>query len=460
MSLDYLNSSLEQARHQFDSNFVEAGKAAVGKLRALGRDKIVQVATVKDLSDQAKCTELVELQELINRRHNANFTIYIRPRLGLNAGTITPALTINHAFRGYFSTVMREAERRSFTATALDLLKGKKDGIVKGGIDLTTAKFYGFASEVEIPIILDADLLFTDVFTDGEILSTIEHEVGHTATYVENIGHVVTESVLMRAITEELADNQVDTVDVKLVNELSKLAKSSEFDVQTVLDEAKNSRAVITRVSAAAVVIQSTIGNPYNDINYWEMLCDQFSGRMGLYAELATANDKYARLGRSYELSSNTRHFFVCASQLAAEIMHTTFAVVVSVATAPMGLFFVGIVYQLIRLSNFVQNGKAYITPTTYDDPITRIKRTRGDIVSALRHVKGRKDWETKLMGDLDIVNGILDNMKERYDLYQHVWRFFASTYRQADDMRKEIVALEDLSNNQLFVSALKLSKV
>lgn len=332
-------------------------------------------------------------------------------------------------------------QERISSADGLHLIATSKD-MVRGTVNLKTAKVTGVFSEIPTTIYLPIYMLKSDMFTVEEVAASTMHELGHVFVYFEYMSRTVSSNQCLSAMSKALdgsdavAERETILLSVKQAMNLPNLDPKE-------LAKTTNTKAievvVITNLIKETV---SELGSNIYDLNSYEYLADQFAVRMGCGRHQITALDKLHKGSGAIPFRSTPMYLameaikmlLVCSSAL-------------SLWGIPLSLW--GL--MLMAMDSQRQDESVYTTPGA------RWKRIRNQIVENLKDRRLSADEVKRLQDDLAAIDTCMQNVNDRRQLLGVVFDFLSPNARKDRDMKVLQRDLEDLAANELFVKAAQL---
>lgn len=320
---------------------------------------------------------------------------------------------------------------------ALTMIKNAR-GAIKGRVNRAESKVYGCFEELEISIHL-GDLFFNGKkrkYSGEQIAAILLHELGHVFSYLEALGEMVSMNGILSAICREVTSG---------VSEERKLALLTE--TERVLDINIDRKAELAKLNDAdgyQVVIlearvresRSALGSDVYDYRWWESASDQFATRHGAGKALATGLDTLMRDMGSSSYWSGPRFWFTEAFKW--------------LVVAPFLFSFATIPYLVILFSWCPLYND-------YDNPGERIARIRREMQGELKSPAITPVRRKKILEDLDVVANLEKDINDRKTLFYRLWTVFNGRMRAQDRQIAIQQTLEELANNDLFVSAARI---
>lgn len=312
----------------------------------------------------------------------------------------------------------------------------------EGWVNLEEGRVGGIYSKLVNPSWLTEGALFGPMLTAGEVGSLIAHEVGHVVSMLACIGQMDTTCMILVSA----ARNAVHTMPTEdRVKFYTKLKASTGIDV-TKDSDALNATTLpgICSILTAEVNQQqrSEFGTELYDLRTWEAMSDQFAARHGFARDLATSLDK---MYRKYDpMAYRSTPVF-----LLVEILKFVGAILLAIGFALSSPISAIILIPLLLSIN--------PHARVYDRPQERIARIRRDLVEAVKDKNMAKDKAKAVLKDIAVIDGILKDVKARESFYETIWSFFSAYTRDQKRAMRELQALEELINNDMFVAAATL---
>lgn len=404
----YFNESvnMQAIQHQLDMKLFEQILPFFKEMKALKNPTSKQIQPFAD--KVAKTTKSV-----------LNMTINFEVKMddAMAAYMHVPMLGKNH-------TLLNLDRRRHMTNTDLreELAKTLKD--TEGSISAETGRVTGFLADIPIKIVIAKEYLDTDsILSAEEACAVYLHELGHAWTYFYMLSSTIRTNVVIHAAMYEYEFGKNSQADADRLYTLEGVTGMSIPDKKSVA--AKGNEAVVISILNEQVKLQrSEFGTTGFDNSGAEAIADQFVARQGAGVYIVTGLDKLQN--RSKRMSATVKL-----------LMSVLFMIgTIKLYGAPL----------LISL--------LLIDPTAgdYDDPYKRAKRVREQIVSSLRNKDMTREERRKRLGELEVIDGVMDTIKENEPLLDFIWRnvIEGGSSRVKEKIRQE--QLESLINNDAYV--------
>lgn len=312
---------------------------------------------------------------------------------------------------------------------------GTADNIVRGTVNLHTAKVTGVFTEVGAKMHLPFDMFSSSKFDASEIAAIMLHEVGHLFTMYEFMSRTVRTNQVLAGLSKVLdktgSIEEREIVFAKTAEAL-KLKKDDLPPLGTTSDK---SYAELVIVSNLARQTKSELGANIYDMNTWEYLSDQFATRQGAGRECFTALAKLYKGHR--EFRSTAMYIFVEAVKVLLLLL------------VPFGGFTLGSFVLMIMMD---AEGDG-----TYDEPVARLRRIRGQIVENLKDRNLSKDDQKRLTDDIAVMDNFLATTNERRQLFGVITDFLSPWNNDSRRFVKLQKDLEGIALNDLFVKSAQL---
>lgn len=351
-----------------------------------------------------------------------------------------PAVMIPHVDKNH--PFIQEWMREYFSDNDVYHQMKKAGGIVKGSVDLNTARVSGIFSEIASDIMMPYDWIMGHNGTTAEENAAVTlHEVGHLFTYYEFINRTTTTNQVLAALSRGYAE--ADSID-KRTSLLITAKKALQLKDDGIAELAQSSNAeVVTSVILSNVVekSRSELGVNIYDMNSWEYLADEFAARHQCGKHLITALDKIYKQFGHMSYRSKSKYVFMEALKVTAVILGLISTPIVG------GFALLTAFFGLIMIST---DSDAVI----YDEPEARMRRIKQQIIQAMKDKRLSKDDIKRMEEDLRTIDNIMESVKDKRQWLGIMYDFLSPTGRKNRNsilLQKE---LETLANNELFAKA------
>jgi hypothetical protein len=373
-----------------------------------------------------------KLNEIFQRTMKLTVRFNLDPSTRENAWVLVPQIDKQHPlvnkWRRYYAT----------NSDGVASVRWGGEGVA-GEVDLEKAELKGFYTKLVSQINITQGALTRPTLTDREVAALIMHEVGHIFTYFIMLGQMDTTCYILTGFVRDVIGAKEPATKAKLFTELK---------ANTGIDVTKNAAVVnATNADALSVLLLSEVSNETRsefgsslfDARSWEALSDQFAARMGFSRDLATGLSK---IMKQHEPIAYRSTFVYLMLELAK-----TFFIIISLA-----LPLVGQVSGFTLLAVLLM--AASPVDREYDKPGERINRLRKELVAQLKDPTQPKARTEALLADIKAIDAIESKIKDRETFHEMAWNFVFPYARRQRDIRQELQQLENLVNNDLFVSA------
>lgn len=437
---EHLRPSMEAIRYQGKAAFFTELVIALKTLRELGLKQKNHVPTLSQVKS-------VQIPEIIRRYTNLSFSFALSNTAGHhNAYVIFPLVDVNSPLLVEWRSL---GEALVEHAVSFQALKKKSDSM-RVSIDLEEGRVTGVITTLTSQMFLSEGLLTDERFSTEELAAILLHEVGHTFTYFEKLVSNVSINAVISTAAQALSRTTDPVLRLELVN--------AAADALHVTPENAQDLAAIEDTDVFQMVMLKTTVDQYlhsasnskvYDLRNCEFLADQFAVRQGAGRYLATAVDRLQRLYHKESYRSNAGYAMVEAGKAAMMIL--TAFLITTTAVATMTLSLAGL---LMMLS--LSNPEARL----YDQPSERLGRMKNDLVQILKDLTVPQEVRNRLLMDIEVIDGLRDQMRDRRSLFNYLWIVVSSKRREQFNQLKLHQELEGLINNNLFVHATKLQSL
>jgi hypothetical protein len=390
--------------------------AAVHALRADGTFSTAQL-------------EKINFTEIIRKRTRMWTVVSIDRDIGINAYVVLPSMDKNHVF----IEDCYKPWTTSKEATSVIHALGKP---LLGAVNVQDCTVSGAYEKVLAPMVLGAQLLRSNKFSDLEVAAIILHELGHLWTYFQFLGVYVRTALVSGVVAKAAMD--CDDVDerAQLISEGAKVLGLEHINS---LNIAKLPKEHVNNAVQALFLTESVIRNrtESNNADYelraCEQLADQFAARHGAGCDLVTGLD---RMWRVYNVSSTispAMHVFIEVAKITGML--------ISIIGVPCLAIY-------IMIANPMQK--------TYDDPAQRIAFIKQQLITELKSERTTDLRRVSLLGDIAVIEGIEDGLTDRRTFIEWMITNLQPTARRSLKSEQVQKQIEALANNDLFVHAAK----
>lgn len=388
-------------------------------------------------SRQAGTLNTEELSKIVKNHTKMNARFGLDKNSIPNAYVIPPKIDKN--------SPMINEYRRIFASntdgqTAIDYGKGS----AVGWVDLEKGQVGGVFSKIafDVWVTNGAFTKFGEIeLTPGELAAMLIHELGHIIIYFETLGSTFRTAYVLQTFTREAMKVNESSQRVVLMREFEK-STGVTITHKEPISRSNSGEGIATLVLSDIIEeTRSQYGTTLYDMRSWEHLADQYAARQGAAVDLSTALNKlYAYYEPVY-----TRGTFVYLMMEILKTIGTILAIAISGATFSI----VPLVLIFLALATSPHERE-------YDNPHERVSKLRRELVAQLKTEKRTDNRRDDLLADIKVLDEVLENMKDRHTFFEKFWLIISPYTRRQVKAGKEIQELEELVNNDLFVSAAK----
>lgn len=373
------------------------------------------------------------IMETIRLQTGLSVDFNIRKDKGMGAYVMLPNVDRNHPF---IKSDFRQFMNNDVGLSALSF----KDIAPKGTVNTATGKVTGWFSEIRCQMTLTYDLLTAKIMNSSEIAAIILHELGHLFTYFLHLGNTVVSNLVVSVAARKIVDaadygersyilkEAEKTLGIEIPNKeaLAKITSDKEAgNVQTVM------------LTSLVEKARFETGFNFYEIRSCEQIADQFAVKHGAGVSLASALDKiYNHYGHSSYRNRMT-HVLLEIGKL-----------ILFVAGLWLGAV-IPLVLYVIYTNPLIKE---------YDDPKKRVEFIISTLTEEIKKRELPEDRRKQLIEDIEIAKMIADKADDKRTLYQIFWQYCRAEGSAAAKQEKLMKAIEEFSNNALFLSASKFA--
>lgn len=374
----------------------------------------------------------IGFEEIIKRHTGLKVKFKVEKNNDINAYVIPPMVDKNNPLiYDWWKPHIDNTDVKKF-------IKARRSDIIKGSVDLKQGKVYGIFTEIEHQLTVYKGLCESTLLCDEERAAVTLHEVGHLFTYYEFLGHTLTTNVILHAATQAFFKSDDVIKRTQILDEACKALEISLDDPEALV-KCDNKEVFQTVVLRKAILeAKSSLGSNIYDITATEALADQYAIRAGAGRYLATGLDKIHRYyGGDASYMSTGMHIF-------ATVIRVILFFALLIPTCGLIL--------LVLLINPAMK--------LYDDPGARLGRMKRELVASLKQKDLPADQRKALVEDIEAVDALLKNIDDKRTLMEFFYTSILPSGRRQYQQLRFQVELEKLVNNQLFVTAEKLTNL
>ncbi len=374
----------------------------------------------------------IGFEEIIKRHTGLKVKFKVEKNNDINAYVIPPMVDKNNPLiYDWWKPHIDNTDVKKF-------IKARRSDIIKGSVDLKQGKVYGIFTEIEHQLTVYKGLCESTLLCDEERAAVTLHEVGHLFTYYEFLGHTLTTNVILHAATQAFFKSDDVIKRTQILDEACKALEISLDDPEALV-KCDNKEVFQTVVLRKAILeAKSSLGSNIYDITATEALADQYAIRAGAGRYLATGLDKIHRhYGGDASYMSTGMHIF-------ATVIRVILFFALLIPTCGLIL--------LVLLINPAMK--------LYDDPGARLGRMKRELVASLKQKDLPADQRKAIVDDIEAIDALLKNIDDKRTLMEFFYTSILPSGRRQYQQLRFQVELEKLVNNQLFVTAEKLTNL
>lgn len=430
--------STESISHQLDPLFFNALVEGFRSIREGG---------MMISSDERRNAEILQnskIAEITKKYTGLNIQFITQYRSGYDAYTIPPMLDKNHPFYD-------QLHRDHIPTGDRDALIRKIKRPIRGSVDLKKGRVSGDYANITVSIIIGDRFLSEADFKVEEVAAIYAHEVGHTMTYFEYLGRMVTLTHVLGSATQAFNQSKSDRQRTEVYSATCEMLGIPMPPDEIVRSTKANELFVTYVVSETANPMVSSTSSAKNDTVTWEAMSDQYVSRIGGGRYLITGLD---RLHRMYDdPAMRTRRGFVFW-QIGATVLNILIASasVVAMMSGIGSLVLAGMLvfgFQSIMLLSDSNDSP------TYDNVKDRLSRVRRDMVDSLKSKNLTREQRLRIQEAIREADEIIKPLVDNAEFWLSRLIDGMSPGRRRDKRHKALLYdFERLINNNLFVKA------
>ena len=326
----------------------------------------------------------------------------------------------------------------------------RKDGI---SINLEKARIDNLPKDYLVYIGVDFDMLIGKAgLTGTEITAALLHEVGHAFTHIEYSYRTVNNTAVITDSLKGVVDGDMS---------YKKAMKLSYAKLGGDPKDVEDSNAISITLNVVDTYARATSSmdkaNTHTTTDS-EQLADQFSGKFGVQAELSQALGKLSVMG--VELTN--QYAIECIGVLYATMLFYALIATASISGAIVvsgaiiaTIFGIG---ALLASMSEIYTAGGNRNGIVYDNDYRRQKRIRNEVVRQLRSADLPKGVIKEHISYLDIIDSeMVKTSKDSTSTLAKIGIVLFKTNRDAADTKEVDELIEDMMENELYVSANKL---
>lgn len=396
-------------------------------------------------SDELAAEKLLhsEFGRVILKHMGMKATLSIDNSNGINAYIVVPAIDRNNPI------LHRFANLTTGNRTVLDKLVKEEE--LYALVDRKEGRLGGILSEIDHPIYITRGMLFNnDKFGPREIAAVILHELGHAFSYYEGLSQYIRQNVILASNVAEFRDTSDAQTRLRIISRLkAEKLLPKEFDDSRVANAGDKYTTVV--ISMGQRMIAEDPNSIFHNSTTFESAADQFAIRKGAGLYLAKSLTK---IYKQYN-SSAFEYYFGLFVSVAMSIMSMLF---VAIGALHPVFFLFGLVSYMTALIQ----GAFSDALSSYDTPRDRLKRIRTEMIGRLKKQDLSDVVRKELVKTFDSLDELLKQNDKHYNanetLGKLIYDRLDSLFIRQKDAKKRQQALEDLLNNELYVSAARFA--
>lgn len=311
-------------------------------------------------------------------------------------------------------------------------------------IDLEKAKIKNLPKGFKLIVYLSPIYLKDAMGVDSnELTAILFHEVGHGFTYLENMYRQIIQTTVLTSTMLDNISNKNKTVKESIIISYQKATKDMDISKLKDGNDAKVSLLLMKKYLDGLELSSQ----PYSSIDS-EQLADQFAGRFGLAADLASGLAKIKDVYNSP------------MTMLPTVFTLTLFSVLSFVAAAVfMGVVFLGMATVVLYSYIFRQFGiKSYLI---YDKDSDRFKRIRLELIRQLRSLDLDKNVKDTYLNRIELLDKFIATAKDgKLGIIDSFYQTFMKSGQMKLEMRTLQQMTESLMENNLHIATAKLENL
>lgn len=328
----------------------------------------------------------------------------------------------------------------------------RKDGIT---LNLAKARIDNLPSKYMVYLCVDFDLLIgRGELTGSELTAVLLHEVGHAFTHIEYSYRTVNNTAVivdsMKSVVDEsMSYNKALTLSYGKLGGNVKDVKGKD-----------NITATIMTVNKYINSTRSINSSNTHSTTDSEQLADQFSGKFGVGGELSVALTKLHSVGVELERDAVVQTLAIVGLQTLFGMLIAVGSVSGAIVMTAGLLAVIAGVSMVIVAGVEMYNGGGVRDGIVYDTDNRRQKRIRNEVVRQLRSAKLPKGVIKDHLNYLDTIDmqiALTDSDSSTTSTFAKIGRMVFSANSEAVNIKEMEELVEDLMENEIYVSANKL---
>lgn len=320
-------------------------------------------------------------------------------------------------------------------------------------INLQKARITGLPKDYNIFLLSDPEVLINKgELTAKELTAVLMHEIGHLFTHIEYSYRTVENTSVL-----------IDTMHENIVKKGKGYKESIALTYKELggSEDLSKTNAVTATIKTLNRFNKNTMGMTDSNHSYTdsEQLADQFAGRFGLSAELASGLDKVINKAQLqvFSVEFMSRAFVFMAMIVIYGIIITSsvmggFAMLGgTIAYTIIATVFMSIISSLFTKGH--SNDEE-----TYDDSKRRYQRMRNEMVRQLRTMDLDKKLIKTLLDEIESIDKLINKTSSsKGSIVDKMYRMLSSTAKTGVNLKEMEQLIEDLQENDLHIGSNKL---
>jgi hypothetical protein len=356
-----------------------------------------------------------------------------------NAFASPPIIDLNNPFYNVFKDWGYTDNLESWQQSKMQLEKLQKNLTSK--IDRKRSRVEGLFAEITTDVGIGVMLLKHS--PAEEIAAIFLHELGHVFTYFEILTDTVSVNMAVSAASQALNLAQDETEKLQIIYDVGSLTNTrfkTPKEIAQVHMTVDGYSAILIREVSENATRSATNSRTY-DLRNMEFSADHFATMHGAGRALVSGLERLDReFGHNHRVST-AQWFIVEASKVA-------FTVLSALLVVP---FIPVCFYITITMCSSLEDN-------IYDLPTERLRRARSNLVQAMKDLSLESSDRRRILEDIEFIDNLTKDMIDRRTLLNLIWISLTPNRRKQHNQIKFQKELESLINNDLFVSAGKLT--
>lgn len=386
------------------------------------------------------------LDAIVKRHTNINLKTDLVSEVG-GPCYMVPLINANHSL-----LLEGISNYLDFTKGVKEFTKILEENKYKAGVDLKACKVLGAFGNVEVKIHMPPSSMLWFKLTAKEITAVFLHELGHAFTFFEYFAERTTTNQVLNYISQNLTKDKPLVERTEIIYETAKGLGVTLNNIDDLAKECNKEKIALVLLKTSNSKRQSEINTGHYDVSSSEMLADQFASRHGYGKETMLALEKLGGFSISRSKIFSSLNFVI-----------SEFSLITSLIAIGGGAVFAVPLALGLGLGSLIANifvARTDVMSHNYDLDETRIKRVREQYVALAKDPKLTKELVTELDKGIEALDELSSYLIKSNKIYSAIANFLFS---DSKDLKIKIElqgVLEQLANNDLFVSAAKLKHI